>query len=550
MITEPLGGSLVTTTAEPTSLRVMPAEERLQRIRALATSSLAPLGEALERGGVDSHLQEQLARVGAFSVHLHRPGEFADRALSLQLISALARVCGSNGVGAGCLAALGLYVEESADAALQGACQERNLRGDGFGATGLVTPSKAYAGIEELLLRAIPAGDGNRLRGSLAWVNDLMADGYSGVIATVNTTVIATEVHHDGTPAVREAMVLLHASAPGAELRFCPGICRMKGISSVTLRSHDACIGPGAVISHDTASFIVTPYTMFPLLQSSFGHDVIRGVVDSILAVQSPLERSTVTSPIGSEPSESHGRICGRAVISLPRRPEARLWLPGWLCSKPEPSVLTSVCGRPRWLCRTRGLAALRPVHPCPDASVHRTSGRSSLRPSSSGARRFTPFALTVSHRNRIASPASADRPFFSHSFTMNASTTPTRTVTRHPPPIDRDGLLAFAERACHNPASRGTSRFQTVNEGQSRILRRFGDDAPVLVEEPLHRLQENTTPPQATSSSRAWAAACRRHPGGGHLDAAETDAAGAVPGRCHRHRGCLGNRRGPEGHP
>jgi uncharacterized OsmC-like protein len=68
-------------------------------------------------------------------------------------------------------------------------------------------------------------------------------------------------------------------------------------------------------------------------------------------------------------------------------------------------------------------------------------------------------------------------------------------TVTAHLRPIDRDGLMAFAEKGRNNPASRGTNKVRTVLEGQYRTLSYVGEHAPVVVDEPLHLFGQNTAP-------------------------------------------------------
>lgn len=77
----------------------------------------------------------------------------------------------------------------------------------------------------------------------------------------------------------------------------------------------------------------------------------------------------------------------------------------------------------------------------------------------------------------------------------MSTSPSPNQTVTTHLRPIDRDGLLAFAEKGRLNPSARGTNRVHTVTEGQYRTLSYVGDHSPVVVDEPLHLLGENTAP-------------------------------------------------------
>lgn len=77
----------------------------------------------------------------------------------------------------------------------------------------------------------------------------------------------------------------------------------------------------------------------------------------------------------------------------------------------------------------------------------------------------------------------------------MSTSPTPNQTVTRHLRPIDREGLLAFAEKGRLNPTARGTNQVHTITEGQYRSLSYVGDHAPVVVDEPLHLFGENTAP-------------------------------------------------------
>ena len=68
-------------------------------------------------------------------------------------------------------------------------------------------------------------------------------------------------------------------------------------------------------------------------------------------------------------------------------------------------------------------------------------------------------------------------------------------TVKTYLRPIDRNGLMAFADKGRNNPASRGTNKVHTVTEGQYRTLSYVGDHEPVVVDEPLHLFGENTAP-------------------------------------------------------
>lgn len=77
----------------------------------------------------------------------------------------------------------------------------------------------------------------------------------------------------------------------------------------------------------------------------------------------------------------------------------------------------------------------------------------------------------------------------------MNASVADPTTVKSYLRPIDRDGLMGFAEKGRNNPGSRGTNVVTTVMEGQYRSLSYVGEHQPVVVDEPLHLFGQDTAP-------------------------------------------------------
>jgi alkylation response protein AidB-like acyl-CoA dehydrogenase len=256
-------------------------EDRPRRIRAIATSSLAPLAEAIDRKGLyPRQVLKDLAHAGAFSAHLRSHGEPGDLGLSIHLIAEIARVCGSTGFVGWCQAACGLYMEASGNPALQEAWLERHIRGEGLGGTGLSNPIKTYAGLEKLLLRATPKDDGYLLNGSLPWVSHLQPDGYCGVIAAV--------VEPDGRSANHEVMALVRSDSPGVTLLPCPAFSGMEGTSTFALRLNEVWIRPEEVISRDAATFITGIRSSFVLLQCGFGLGVIQGAIASIHEPRGP----------------------------------------------------------------------------------------------------------------------------------------------------------------------------------------------------------------------------------------------------------------------
>ena len=70
-----------------------------------------------------------------------------------------------------------------------------------------------------------------------------------------------------------------------------------------------------------------------------------------------------------------------------------------------------------------------------------------------------------------------------------------TKTETTYLRPIDREGLLKFAQAGRENPERKGINKVHTVMQGQFRSWSYVGTHNPVVVDEPLHLFGENTVP-------------------------------------------------------
>lgn len=77
----------------------------------------------------------------------------------------------------------------------------------------------------------------------------------------------------------------------------------------------------------------------------------------------------------------------------------------------------------------------------------------------------------------------------------MTTTTAPKTVSATYLSPIDRDGLMAFAEKGRNNPGTRGTNKVHTVMQGMYRSLSYVGEHTPVVVDEPLHLFGEDTAP-------------------------------------------------------
>lgn len=75
----------------------------------------------------------------------------------------------------------------------------------------------------------------------------------------------------------------------------------------------------------------------------------------------------------------------------------------------------------------------------------------------------------------------------------MNTAMTP-KTVSSHLRSIDRDGLMAFAEKGLNNLGNRGTNKVHTITDGQYRTVSHINQHE-VVVDEPLHLFGEDTAP-------------------------------------------------------
>jgi len=70
-----------------------------------------------------------------------------------------------------------------------------------------------------------------------------------------------------------------------------------------------------------------------------------------------------------------------------------------------------------------------------------------------------------------------------------------TVTETTYLRPIDREGLLKFAQMGRDNPERRGTNKVKTVMQGVFRSWSFVGFHNPVVVDEPPHLMGENSAP-------------------------------------------------------
>ena len=257
------------------------AQALLAAVRNVSQGPLAQQVDAIDRQGhYPREVLQQLAALGAMSLHLDGDQGPGDYGLAIQAMAEVSRVCGATGFMMWCQAVCGLYLQQSGNPALMGEVLQRHARGAGLGGTALSNPMKSYAQIESLLLKATPVDGGYRVNGTLPWVSNLGPDHYCGAIAAV--------VGADGSSA-KEVMFLLRCNAPGVELRECPSFSAMEGTGTYALRLQDCFVPAADVIADPAKPTIARIRAAFVMLQCGMAVGIVQGAIDSMWAVEEQL---------------------------------------------------------------------------------------------------------------------------------------------------------------------------------------------------------------------------------------------------------------------
>jgi alkylation response protein AidB-like acyl-CoA dehydrogenase len=250
-------------------------------VRELALGPLSEQVDAIDRQGFYPRaLLQQLAGLGAMSAHLDSTAGPGDFGLAIRAMAEVSRVCGATGFMMWCQAVCGLYLQQSGNPALMGACLQRHVNGQSLGGTALSNPMKSFAQIENFLLKATPVDGGYRVNGTLPWVSNLAADHYCGAIAAVVDA--AGQSSH-------ELMFMLRCDTPGVELRACPTFSAMEGTGTYTLCLKDYFVGADTLIAAPAKPWVARIRSGFIMLQCGIAVGIIQGAIDSMWAVEQQL---------------------------------------------------------------------------------------------------------------------------------------------------------------------------------------------------------------------------------------------------------------------
>lgn len=247
-------------------------DNRLADIAALAETRLAPMAARIDEGHYPLDMMAPLARAGAFGFHLSAQGARYD--LALAAMETISAACGSTGFLTWSHDVMGLYLDQSGNNALKARLLPGHVAGKTFGGTALSNPMKALAGIEPMLLKAVPVVGGWRVSGSLPWVSHISPGQYCAAIATVR------EGH--------EMMFLLPLDER-AKLRPCPKFSGMEGTGTWGITLDDFFVPHEDVIADPARPFIKRIRAAFILLQAGMATGITLGAINDIRAVEGHL---------------------------------------------------------------------------------------------------------------------------------------------------------------------------------------------------------------------------------------------------------------------
>ncbi len=241
-----------------------PSPSVLDAVRATVARDLAPIVVAVDEGEIyPGDVLRSLGALGAWRQHIPENGE-ADLWPAIQATAAVGAVCGSTAFLAWCQNTLVWYVANTANTSLRDRYLERVASGELLGGTGLSNPMKSLFGIEQLKLKASPAGTGYAVKGALPWVSNLGPDHLFGTIAAKTSAVGET------------VMVLADCAEPALTLTPCKPFLGMDGTGTYALQFRDLAVPADLVLADPAKPFVTKIRAGFVLLQTGMGLGLIR----------------------------------------------------------------------------------------------------------------------------------------------------------------------------------------------------------------------------------------------------------------------------------
>jgi alkylation response protein AidB-like acyl-CoA dehydrogenase len=179
------------------------------------------------------------------------------------------RECLSTAFCMWCQSALGWYIYNSDNAALQAGLGAKVATGEVLGGTGLSNPMKTLFGIETMKLKATPVEGGYTLRGTLPWVSNIGPDAWFAVVSEIP----------EGPRAGERVMMVLHGSGEGVKLVANDHFVALEGTRTYGVQCRDAFVPSAHVLADPINAYIPKIRAGFILLQAGMAFGMIEGCI-------------------------------------------------------------------------------------------------------------------------------------------------------------------------------------------------------------------------------------------------------------------------------
>ncbi|OOR90811.1 acyl-CoA dehydrogenase [Moraxella caviae] len=242
----------------------------LTTIKTLAQETLSPKVLDIDKGYYPLDEMAVLGKAGLFAPHLNEYGNRFD--LAILANAQVGRVCGTTAFLTWCHQVMGLYLDQSNNAALKGEFLANHTLANTFGGTALSNPMKTWANIETMKFTAKKDGNGYKISGILPWISHIKDGQYCGAVAKI-----------DGTE--DEIFFLLHfdkARAGTWQLHACPEFSGMEGSSTLRIELTEYPISSDDIIANPCKDYITRIRGAFVLMQMGIGAGIILGAIDDI----------------------------------------------------------------------------------------------------------------------------------------------------------------------------------------------------------------------------------------------------------------------------
>jgi alkylation response protein AidB-like acyl-CoA dehydrogenase len=258
----------------PEAATVLSAADRISR------ADLVPLVRAIDAEGLyPEDVMRSFGAAGAFRRHLPAPGGVLDLDTTIAAMSRAGQECLSTAFCMWCQSALGWYIYNSDNTALQAELGAKVATGEILGGTGLSNPMKTLFGIETMKLKATPAEGGYTLRGSLPWVSNIGPDAWFAVVSEIP----------EGPRAGERVMVVLHGSGDGVKLVANDHFVALEGTRTYGVQCRDAFVPASHVLADPINAYIPRIRAGFILLQAGMAFGMIEGCIALMEQVRDPL---------------------------------------------------------------------------------------------------------------------------------------------------------------------------------------------------------------------------------------------------------------------